>query len=235
MSRLTCILIILTFGLVPWTVNSQPKSLRLSATAGVNRYFGLKGEFNHPITEYSWGEAGSLEFGYISGSKYLPGQYAVGLVCDYFTGTFHEFGEGLNGVEYLNGSISKFMLGGYLVPMIFSVDEELFIRPGIEWTVKIKSDVEGVKRSDEGQSFGEMLPLDEEFAEKSDFGVALDFEYLFEIKRSSWYFSPRLKTYCSLYDVLRDMKSFRTTLGFTVGYKLKEQWYPHGPTFFNER
>ncbi|HLN53999.1 MAG TPA: hypothetical protein VK212_09855 [Lentimicrobium sp.] len=233
--RLLIFFIAASFFALPIFGYSQPKSLRFSATAGINRYSGLKGAYNHPTTEYTWGEAGSMELGFISGKKYLPGQYAIGFVMDYYTGTFHEYGEGLNGVEYLDGKVSKMMLGGYLVPMLFSVNDELFIKPGIEWTYRIKSEVEGVMRSEEGQTFGQMLPIGEEFANKSDFGVALDFEYVIEIKRSNWYFSPRLKTYYSLVEVLPDMKSFRATVGFSIGHRLKEPWYPKGPSFFNER
>jgi hypothetical protein len=232
---LRVIVFILGMLIIPTIGISQPKSLHLSATAGVNRYFGLEGDFNHPITEYEFGKAGSLELGYISGTKYLPGQYAIGLVCDYYSGTFREYGDRMNEVEYLNGEVSKIMLGGYVIPMIFDVDESFIIKPGIEWTARIKSKIEGEKMSDEGQTFGMMLPLDDEFARKSDFGVVLNLEYLFEFKRSNWYLCPRFKAYYSLFDVLPEMQSFRAMIGFSIGYKLKEQWYPHGPTFFNER
>ena len=233
--RNTHFFLLLVISVIPLISSSQPKSLRLSSTAGVNRYFGLKGAYNHPNTDYTWGNAITVEFGYISGTKYLPGQYAIGLTCDYFDGTFHEYGKGLTGIEYLNGKASKIMLGGYLIPMIFSVDEQLFISPGVEFTCKIKSDIDGVIRSDEGQSFGEMLPLEKDFAKKADFGVALNLEYLVELGKSNWYLCPRLKSYCSIYNVLTDMKSFRVTAGISIGYKLSEKWYPHGPTFFNER
>ncbi len=234
MRTVVCFLFLIWL-LTPFNLYSQPKSFKLSATVGVNRFFGLDGDYNHPKIDYKWGKAGTIEIGYISGKKYLPGQYSLGFLVDYFSGTFHEYGEGLNGIEYLNGEASKLMFGGYLIPMIFNVNEELFISPGVEFTCRLQTDINGVIRSDEGQTFGKMLELDKSFAKKSDFGVAIGLEYIIELGRSNWYLCPRIKTYCSIYDVLTDMKSFRASGGLSIGYKLSEKWYPHGPSFFNER
>lgn len=225
MTRFRILLLLIFLGWTPFQLDAQNKSLRFNATAGVNRYFGLSSQYNFPSTEYSFGEAMTMEFEFISGKKYLPGQYAVGIVMDYFNGTFRQYGTALNGGDYLNGEASKIMLGVNLVPVIFDYEEVFFIKPGLEWTYQIKTEIEGSLRSNEALNYGEMIPLENDFLKKSDIGIALDFEYVFDIN-NQWYIAPRYKIYCSLYDVMNDMKSFRNTLGFSLGYYLSDRLYP---------
>lgn len=226
MARYLTFFLIISLNLTPFFVMSQHKSVCLSASGGVNKYFGLTGEYNHPLTDYTLGNACTVELSFISGKNYLPNQFACGIVIDYFGGTFREYGEGLNGVEYLNGEVSKLMVGAYLVPFIFDYNEELYVKPGIEWTYRVSTEIDGITRSNQLPNFGEEIPLTDEFAMKADFGVALTVEYVFDISKK-WYVAPRYKVYCSLQDVLMEMKSFRNTLGFSIGYKLNERLYDY--------
>lgn len=225
MNGFRILLLILLLGWSPYQSGAQNKSLRFSATAGINRYFGLPSQYNFPTTEYTSGMAFSGELGFISGKKYLPGQYAFGVIVDYFSGTFLQYGTSLNGGNYLTGEASKLMLGLNLVPVIFDYEEVLFVKPGLEWTCLITPDIEGAIRSNEAQTYGEMIPLGNDFIKKADIGISITVEYVFDIK-DQWYIAPRYKIYCSMYDVMNNMKSFRNTLGFSLGYYLSDRLYP---------
>lgn len=225
MTRLRILLLIFILGLSPYQSGAQSKSLRFSATAGINRYFGLQSQYNFPSTEYTIGKAYSGELGFISSKHYLPGQYAFGVVVDYFSGTFRQYGKALDGGDYLTGEASKLMLGVNLVPVIFDYEEVLFIKPGIEWTCLITPDIDGTIRSNEALTYGEMIPLDNDFIKKADIGIAVTVEYVININ-NQWYIAPRYKIYCSMYDVMTNMKSFRNTLGFSLGYYLSDRLYP---------
>lgn len=226
MARYLIALLIVSLNLTPLFVMPQNKSFCFSASGGINSYFGLPGGYNHPLTEYEMGSAFNAELSFISGEHYLPNQFACGIIIDYFSGGFREYGDGVNGIEYLKGDASKWMIGGYIVPFIFDYEAVLFIKPGVEWTYQLSSEVDGTIRSNQVPNFGEELKLTEEFAEKADFGIALTLEYVFDVGRK-WYIAPRYKGYCSLQDVLQDMKSFRNTVGFSIGYKLKERFYDY--------
>lgn len=222
MARKIVILVILLFSITPLMVKPQSKSLSFSIAGGVNRYFGLEGDYTHPLTEYKTGSAFTSELVFISGKNYLPNQYACGILLDYFSGSFREYGEGFNEVEYLNGEAAKVMLGAYFVPFIFNYNEELFIKPGVEWTYLLSADVNGFILSNEVPTFGSKVELDSEFASKSDLGIALTIEYVIELKKR-WYISPKYKAYCSLQGTMPEMNTFRNTIGVAVGYRLRER------------
>jgi hypothetical protein len=222
MVRKFVILLLLTLGLIPRSVLSQNKSICFTASGGINRYFGLKGDYNYPSAEYRYGSAATAELSFISGKNYLPNQYAAGVVIDYFTGSFRQYGEGLNGGDYLNGEVSKLMIGGYLVPYIFEYNKELFIRPGIEWTYLVSAEVDGFILSKEVPTFGQKMELKEDFVSKSDLGLALTIEYVFHIKKR-WHLAPRYKGYVSLQGTMPEMNTFRNTIGLSIGYRLRER------------
>lgn len=222
MARIFVILLFLILNLSPLPVKSQNKSFSFSSMGGINTFFGLKGEYDHPLTEYKIGEAFTAEVNFISGRNYLPNQFACGIVLDYFSGSFREYSEGFNGYDYLNGKASKVMLGAYLVPYIFDYDRELFIKPGIEWSYLLSANVDGFIRSIEVPTYGQEIELDNEFATKSDLGVSLSLEYVIELKKR-WYIAPKYKLYCSLQGTLTEMNTFRNTIGVAVGYRLRER------------
>lgn len=222
MARSLLVLFCIALCVSPFYSKSQTKSLAISASGGVNRYFGLTAEPSHPQTEYDFGKAFTVELSFISGIHYLPNRFACGIVMDYYEGTFREFGEGFNQFEYLKGNASKFMVGGYLVPFVFDYDEVLYIKPGVEWSYQFATEVDGYIRSNQLPNFGEEVDLTNEFSKNSDFGVALTVEYVFKVSRRCW-IAPRYKAYCSLQDVLEEMKSFRNTIGVSFGVRLHER------------
>lgn len=225
MTRLRILLLITILCCFTSNLGAQNKSIRFSASGGVNRYFGLSSQYNFPSIEYSIGEAYNAEFSFISGKKYLPGQYAFGIMVDYFSGGFHQYGKALNGGDYLIGDAAKLILGINLVPVIIDYEEELFIKPGLEWSYLITPYVDANLRSNEAMTYGEMMPLGDDFVKKADIGVSVTVEYVFDIN-NQWYIAPRYKIYCSLYDVMNNMKSFRNSLGFSIGYYLSDRLYP---------
>ena len=123
------------------------------------------------------------------------------------------------------GDAAKLILGINLVPVIIDYEEELFIKPGIEWSYLITPYVDANLRSNEAMTYGEMMPLGDDFVKKADIGISVTVEYVFDIN-NQWYIAPRYKIYCSLYDVMNNMKSFRNSLGFSIGYYLSDRLYP---------